>query len=92
MNITQPFQPAHHPVYQAFGVQSVPPPPEPDGHLYCVVERLKLDGFINAQIACTLLYATLYNAHLVEVPPAHQALAFHKLFVLVHQATQLIFV
>lgn len=60
MNIAQPFHQAQPPYQPALlALLSVPPPPEPDGHLYCVAERLKLAGFINAQIACTELYATL---------------------------------
>lgn len=51
MNITHPLPPAQPPVEPAFGTQSVPPPPEPDGHLYCVADRLKLAGFINEHMA-----------------------------------------
>lgn len=56
INIIHPFHPAHQPYQPALPAElSVPPPPEPDGHLYCVAERLKLAGFVNAQIACTEL-------------------------------------
>lgn len=59
INITHQFPPHPHPDDQEFGVQSVQPHPDPDGHLYCVVDGAKLAGFINEHIACTLLYATL---------------------------------
>ena len=60
MNIAHQFEPAHPPYQpELLAALSVPPQPEPDGHLYWVDERLKLAGFVNAQIACTELYATL---------------------------------
>lgn len=35
INIIHPFQPAHPPYQpELFAAASVPPPPEPDGHLY----------------------------------------------------------
>lgn len=56
MNIAHQFHPAHPPYQPALlALLSVPPPPDPDGHLYWVDERLKLAGFVNAQIACTEL-------------------------------------
>jgi len=60
INIAHQFHQAHPPYQPALlALLSVPPQPEPDGHLYWVDERLKLAGFVNAQIACTELYATL---------------------------------
>ena len=55
-HIDVPFHQAHPPYQPALlALLSVPPQPEPDGHLYWVDERLKLAGFVNAQIACTEL-------------------------------------
>ena len=59
IHMNQPFDQAPPPEHQLFGVQSQPPPPDQDGHLYCVVVARKLAGFASCERSVHTLYTTL---------------------------------